>query len=425
MAPAPPREGPSEILLDTTGTTTIGVELPVIRVEKKEKKGFLSSIFGGKKKKEKKKKKIDISAPTDFHHVQHGLESLTNEQKELLRTLCTNFKVEPGNKAQMDLLKNLVVEKYEDLTNVLAEKDTENEEKKEQKNDSKENGENAFKRTNSNGLADTRSSIMISKTGRGNTPRDIKKQSLNRKHETDPLKAIWDDEAPYIPPSAPPQSETLPPVPSRTASRRPGLQRRNTPPYSPHSRLLSPDDPPPPRLPPRNDSYRKPDSSIIPTAPPQTVVPIPTAPPLSIPPVPTAPPLSTTAPLAPPPPPPNLLLPKVAPPSGPPPPPPPPTNVSMRNPDPPSSLVVPPVSVPSISPDRRSFLDEIASVDKTKLLRPIESSPSRAETTPTSPGRLGLIDSIQRELDARRHAMGSDSSDDDSESEEDSDSWTD
>ncbi|XGW17016.1 hypothetical protein V3C99_001999, partial [Haemonchus contortus] len=94
--------------------------------EKKEhQKSSLGGLFAMKKKKERKK--LDISAPTQFQHLDHlGLEELSKEDQETFHRLIKAVDIEPGNEEQTQLLRNIVATRGPELRNSMRIKESYN-----------------------------------------------------------------------------------------------------------------------------------------------------------------------------------------------------------------------------------------------------------------------------------------------------------
>uniref|UniRef100_A0A8R1HX52 WASP family protein member n=1 Tax=Caenorhabditis japonica TaxID=281687 RepID=A0A8R1HX52_CAEJA len=116
-----------------------------------------------------------------------------------------------------------------------------------------------------------------------------------------------------------------------------------------------------------------------------------------------------------PPPPPPPLPPFATPPA----PPPLPSNLL----EPTTVLGSPPCSMPQITADRRSLLDEIQSADRSKVLRKVSvSNENRLSVTSPTTG-AAIIDQIQNFLDARR--VGINPSDSEESDDDDDEEWSD
>ncbi|XGW17019.1 hypothetical protein V3C99_001999, partial [Haemonchus contortus] len=361
--------------------------------EKKEHRKSFLGLFTMKKKK-KERKKLDISAPTQFQHLEHlGLEELSKEDQETFHHLIKVVDIEPGNEEQMQLLRSIVATRGSEVRSSM------------------------------------RIKIEIDQylnPDWGATPSSYEvQQKLQVQTDSKEItRESYNDRQPWIAPK--PQA---PPVPSRsegmTASYSP-VGRRKTPPYSPVPRLPPPSEQAP-RLPERyrteqgvsNPVWRiemplpsgiqPPSHSPPPTPPSSQPSPVPNQTAVAPSPSPSLISASTSSgptviPLAPPPPPPpsGLLSPAPTPPPS--------TDIKQRSAD-----------VSPVSNDRRSFLEEIQNVDKGRLrhVDPI-TKPIQSEDSPIGDG--GLLSAIQAELDKRRGYIASDS---DEESDSTDSEWTD
>ncbi|XGW17018.1 hypothetical protein V3C99_001999 [Haemonchus contortus] len=407
--------------------------------EKKEHRKSFLGLFTMKKKK-KERKKLDISAPTQFQHLEHlGLEELSKEDQETFHHLIKVVDIEPGNEEQMQLLRSIVATRGSEVRSSMR-----------IKRNSIRPTDTFVRGNNHTTLAESRNSMMVVHKQQRRTPREVKKgsfkieidQYLNPDWGATPssyevqqklqvqtdskeiTRESYNDRQPWIAPK--PQA---PPVPSRsegmTASYSP-VGRRKTPPYSPVPRLPPPSEQAP-RLPERyrteqgvsNPVWRiemplpsgiqPPSHSPPPTPPSSQPSPVPNQTAVAPSPSPSLISASTSSgptviPLAPPPPPPpsGLLSPAPTPPPS--------TDIKQRSAD-----------VSPVSNDRRSFLEEIQNVDKGRLrhVDPI-TKPIQSEDSPIGDG--GLLSAIQAELDKRRGYIASDS---DEESDSTDSEWTD
>nr|CDJ83654.1 unnamed protein product [Haemonchus contortus] len=344
--------------------------------EKKEhRKSFLGGLFTMKKKK-KERKKLDISAPTQFQHLEHlGLEELSKEDQETFHHLIKVVDIEPGNEEQMQLLRSIVATRGSEVRSSMR-----------IKRNSIRPTDTFVRGNNHTTLAESRNSMMVVHKQQRRTPREVKKgsykieidQYLNPDWGATPssyevqqklqvqtdskeiTRESYNDRQPWIAPK--PQA---PPVPSRsesmTASYSP-VGRRKTPPYSPVPRLPPPSEQAP-RLPERyrteqgvsNPVWRiemplpsgiqPPSHSPPPTPPSSQPSPVPNQTAVAPSPSPSLISASTSSGLTvislapPPPPPPSGLL-------SPAPTPPPSTDIKQRSAD-----------VSPVSNDRRSFLE--------------------------------------------------------------------
>ncbi|VDO47824.1 unnamed protein product [Haemonchus placei] len=407
QAPPPPsqpsgREAIERLMELSNGNSTGDNE------KKEHRKSFLGGLFTMKKKK-KERKKLDISAPTQFQHLDHlGLEELSKEDQETFHHLIKVVDIEPGNEDQMQLLRSIVATKGSEVRNSMR-----------IKRNSVRPTDTFVRGNNHTTLAESRNSMMVVHKQQRRTPREVKKGSF--KIEIDQyLNPDWGatpssyevqqklqvqtdskevnresyNDRPWVAPK--PQA---PPVPSRseamTTSYSP-VGRRKVSPYSPVPRLPPPSEQAP-RLPERYRSEQGVSNPVwriempLPSGiQPPSHSPPPTPPSSQPSPVPNQTAVISLAP--PPPPPPSGLL-------SPAPTPPPSTDVKQRSAD-----------VSPVSNDRRSFLEEIQNVDKGRLrhVDPI-TKPIQSEDSPIGDG--GLLSAIQAELDKRRGYIASDSDD--------------
>ncbi|CAI4226616.1 unnamed protein product [Auanema sp. JU1783] len=537
VAPQRPAEHSSKPIVltdDSLSAVTVDSTEELALPLKTKKNSLFGGFFSRKNKKKKKEKKIeskhrltpdDISNPTDFEHLCGA--DYTTEEREAVQILKEQIKFDENDPGQRELLRKFATEHHAAIRASIRAKPNE-----------------SFQRGTS-GLEGARSSIMIHKTTKGYTPREIKRTSGNKKNESiqeereptssadedknsneepdkpfDPVHPDWEKDSvvPSFSPRPPshsthstgynthrysnnnneydykeksltftdskplPSPSPAPPAPTRTASRN-QFVRQNTP---PHPRTIADRDPSRPRLPGNDEPipsrltyhFTRRLSSSPPSSPPPVPISSPIRPPppisskasgsVSPPPIPPPPVVHTVAydtisppresspcpppilpptleaknagassvPKAPPPPPPC----EASPPSPPPlpptllvqaaatspvrnaPPPPPPLGGLNLAPKISSTTTSPSLSPgPPVSPDRRSFLDEIQNVDKSKLLR----SPNAPSLPQKQNNEVdgSIMSSIQRMMDSIRPQLGDSDSDSDDSTSTDSD-WS-
>ncbi|VDM63646.1 unnamed protein product [Angiostrongylus costaricensis] len=164
-APPPPQAGGCEVveqLTEPSGALTINSG------EKKHKKGFLGGIFTMKKKK-KDRKKLDISAPMEFKHIEHlGLEELSVEDQETFHHLVKEVDIQPGNEAQMQLIREIIATRGSEIRSSMR-----------LKRNSVHPSE-SFGRGPHKTLAESRDSMMVLHKQQRRTPREVKKGSTTK-----------------------------------------------------------------------------------------------------------------------------------------------------------------------------------------------------------------------------------------------------
>ncbi|WKY00140.1 hypothetical protein Q1695_014756 [Nippostrongylus brasiliensis] len=449
-APPPPSEATEAI----ERLNQLAAPTHVDDAQKKEhRKSFLGGFFTMKKKK-KERKKLDISAPVDFQHIDHlGLEELSPEDQETFQSLIKAVDIEPGNQAQIQLIRDIVATRGSEVRSSIRLK------------------RNSIRPTDGfvrgspgsthNTLADSRNSMMVVHKQQRRTPREVKKSSVKRQelevapqeqfikeeHLDQYLNPDWGatpsyepatnlrviteaaentrtflNEHQYLTPSEP----EAPPVPSRIESmggHRSPIDRRISaqspyPSVSEYRRSPSPISAP--QLPERQNHEPELTTPVW-----RIEIPLPNgaqAPPHSPPPTPPSSQPSPVPKYAPIPRP--LDGPRIG--AAPPPPPPPPGLLSPAHTPPPGAEAKQtPSDVSPISNDRRSFLEEIQNVDKGRLRHVdvneiTQTKPCPNGDSPTGDG--GLLSAIQAELDKRREYIATDS---DEESDSSDSDWTD
>ncbi|EYC32006.1 hypothetical protein Y032_0003g1348 [Ancylostoma ceylanicum] len=488
QAPPPPSQAGGIEEIDRLTELSGLLAMPALLTDDNEKKrrSFLGGIFTIKRKKKKERKRLDISAPSHFQHVEHlGLESLSPEDQETFHNLIKAVDIEPGNEAQMKLIRDIVATRGSEVRSSLRIK----------RNTVRPSESFVRSSPHNNSLADTRNSMMVAHKQQRRTPREVKKGSLHKRVDQeaahsalalslpqehtleDYLNPDWGatpsfDAQPKVPAVVEPrdssaqiskrkenseslgfttvmkitlkkckvkdphsgraswvatEEEEAPPPPSRfeSMSYRSPVGRRKTPPMLPAYRTS-----PPSERPPRLSEAKKPDT--IPSW--RIEIPLPNgtqAPTHSPPPTPPSsqsspvPQRAAAAATAPPPAPPLTSTgPALIPPAPGPPPPPPPPGLLSPAPTPPPSEVKHRVSeVSQNAHDRKSFLEEIQNVDKARLRHvDVDSAPKNLPNGDSLPGDGGLLSAIQAELDKRREYIATDS---DEESDSTDSDWTD
>ncbi|VDP10191.1 unnamed protein product [Heligmosomoides polygyrus] len=159
--------------------------------KKQHRKSFLGGLFTMKRKKKKESKKLDISAPSDFQHVEHlGLEQLSLEDQETFHHLIKAVDIQPGNEAQMQLIREIVATRGSEVRSSIRLK----------RNSIRPSGE-TFVRGSAGGthssLADSRNSMMVVHKQQRRTPREVKKGSFTKDIPVDQyLNPDWGAAAP-------------------------------------------------------------------------------------------------------------------------------------------------------------------------------------------------------------------------------------
>ncbi|CAJ0599442.1 unnamed protein product [Cylicocyclus nassatus] len=442
--------------------------MPALTTEdpKEKRRSFLGGIFTIKRKKkkvERERKRLDISAPSDFQHVEHlGIESLSLEDQETFHTLIKAVDLEPGNEEQIKLIRDIVATRGSEVRSSLR-----------IKRNTVGPGE-GFVRNPHNSLADTRNSMMVAHKQQRRTPREVKKVSLHKRadmetthgshslslpkeHRLDEfLNQEWEatpsveNEYQKLPAvvvrkddgriknegrlndlartsyygrssfvAVEEEEEIPPPLPSRfeSMSYRSPVGRRKTPPLLPVYPTMHTSHLDRPRLSdnrksdlnhptwrieiPLPNGAQAPTQSPPPTPPSSQSSPVPHHA-TKLDPLTVTGPTTLILPPGPPPPPPGLLSPAPTPP---------PSEVKQR---------ISEVS-PTIDDNRRSFLEEIQRVDKAKL-RHVNLSSRTLTNGDSMPGDGGLLSAIQAELDKRREYIAFDS---ENESDSTDSDWTD
>ncbi|PAV57825.1 hypothetical protein WR25_08811 [Diploscapter pachys] len=130
---APPRpKDPSSPVSSMPTDAGVVIHDSIALPQKKDSKsgGFfhnLKSKLGdrsGKKEKKSKKKKLtaaDIFKPSDFKHIDHlGIDSLDDEGKELYVVLKAKLNVTEGNKAEENVLMDIIMNRRHGLRNSIV-----------------------------------------------------------------------------------------------------------------------------------------------------------------------------------------------------------------------------------------------------------------------------------------------------------------
>ncbi|CAB3403130.1 unnamed protein product [Caenorhabditis bovis] len=388
----------------------------------KPKKGIFANVFTfGKRDVKKKQNILEIGPPTNFRHISHNDDNLTPDQLKMYNDILGELVIKTDE--EKEIVKQIVVKNEDKFRQSMMSKRKEktpksvkksNKGKKETPQVSAPIDEMPEDPLNPNWgtSTDPKPAMLITASAPIRLTHTLGSSSVSHK----PTENSWQSEritSAMVSPSSsdnsrqasreahnlyrfedtpPPTPEIAPPVPCRSISR--------------------PVETPPPRLPSHRMSYRW-ATSPVEAPPPEKIKPQP-APIRHAPPPPMSSSVVQRASVPPPPPPP---LPASFP------------NISAKNSEEvdEEDVEVEEVetkkvlkSLPVINTDRKSLLEEIQNVDRSKVLRKV----SDVATIESPTSQNTMIDEIQQFLDARRFGINpSDSEDSDSDS--DTGSWTD